>query len=472
MSLLESRRGEIQPLPMEVFPPAWRAWIEDTAQGAGAPVDYVALALLASTAAVVGCGMRVRAIATWHEPLILWVAVVGGPSTGKSPALGAARRLLDRIELEMRLGDEVRLREHSQCVEIANARTAKWQLEIKEAIKNGLAPPDMPADAMAPEPFVPRQVIVTDTTIEAVADILRGNPRGIILWRDELSAWIGNMSRYSGGSDQAQWLEAWPAARLTVNRKNRPPVLVPHFAASILGGLQPDKLAEILAGADDGLAARFLFGWPGPAPHVRPSLRRGGLDDDALERLRWIEGVSGTAEEPRTIELDANARGLFDEFSTEHHADAQDLEGFEAGFFGKGMGHVLRLAGVLALLEASEDDGRPPVISADIFSQAAGLWRGYFWPHARVALNVVGGPPRRRMERRVLVWLRARGLLNVSREGVRRDALGQDLNAAETSALMGRLVRAGWVREATSTREGPGRPATAWDVNPVLFGVK
>lgn len=199
MSLLENQRGEIQRLPLEVFPPAWRAWIEDTAQGAGAPVDYVALALLASTAAIVGCGMQVRATATWHEPLILWVAVVGGPSTGKSPALGAARRLLDRIELEMRSGDEARLREHSQCVEIANARTEKWQGEVKEAIKKSLVPPDMPADAMAPEPFVPRQMIVTDTTIEAVADILRGNARGIILWRDELSAWLGNMSRYSGG---------------------------------------------------------------------------------------------------------------------------------------------------------------------------------------------------------------------------------------------------------------------------------
>ena len=50
----------------------------------------------------------------------------------------------------------------------------------------------------------------------ALADA-QGNPRGVVLWRDELTAWLANLGRYaSGGSDRAHWLEAWSAAGVTV----------------------------------------------------------------------------------------------------------------------------------------------------------------------------------------------------------------------------------------------------------------
>ena len=57
-----------------------------TAHGAGAPVDYVVQALLASVAGVCGAGVLARVTETWHEPVILWQALVGGPSNDKTPA--------------------------------------------------------------------------------------------------------------------------------------------------------------------------------------------------------------------------------------------------------------------------------------------------------------------------------------------------------------------------------------------------
>ena len=82
-SMLDSERGDVPLVPLEVFSPLWRTWIEDTAQGAGAPVDYVALSLLAGVAGIGGCGVRVKATEKWTEPLILWMAAIGKPSTGK-----------------------------------------------------------------------------------------------------------------------------------------------------------------------------------------------------------------------------------------------------------------------------------------------------------------------------------------------------------------------------------------------------
>ena len=52
-------------------------------------------------------------------------------------------------------------------------------------------------------------------------------------------------------------------------------------------------------------------------------------------------------------------------------------------------------------------------------------------------------------------------------EEVRRDALGQKLDAEQTAGLLEALARSGWVRElkAVSTPKG-GRPARRWQVNP------
>ena len=72
--------------------------MSETAHGAGAPVDYVVQALLASVAGVCGAGVLARVTETWSEPLILWQALVGGPSNGKTPALEALRRPLAAVE--------------------------------------------------------------------------------------------------------------------------------------------------------------------------------------------------------------------------------------------------------------------------------------------------------------------------------------------------------------------------------------
>ena len=215
MSLLAGERGDVPALPLDMFSPAWSSWIDDTAQGAGAPSDYVAMALLGGIGGVVGCGAVVRATPAWSEPIVLWLAAVGKPSSGKSPAFGAVRRLLASIEAELAAADEERLREHTQRIGTAKAVADKWESEVKEAVKKGVPPPPRPTDADLPEPFIPSQRVITDSTIEAVADVVRGNPKGCVLHRDELSAFFANMARYNGGNDQAQWLEAWPAAPLT-----------------------------------------------------------------------------------------------------------------------------------------------------------------------------------------------------------------------------------------------------------------
>src|SRR6266446_511772 len=84
-SLLEEGRPALTDFPLQSLPPWWRAWVSETAHGTAAPVDY-------------GAGVLARITESWSEPLILWQALVGGPSSGKTPALEALRRPLAAVE--------------------------------------------------------------------------------------------------------------------------------------------------------------------------------------------------------------------------------------------------------------------------------------------------------------------------------------------------------------------------------------
>jgi hypothetical protein len=149
----------------------------------------------------------------------------------------------------------------------------RWRDEVATA-KAGKSPPTKPAAADHIDPFVPTQFVIEDATIESVVDVVRGNPRGVTLVRDELTGWLQNLGRYSAGTDRPFWLERWPAGSATVNRKNRPAVHIPRLGASIMGGIQPDRLGEICGDDDDGMASRFLFAWPERPPYIPLQERR------------------------------------------------------------------------------------------------------------------------------------------------------------------------------------------------------
>src|SRR5688572_12499362 len=91
-------RPALPAFPVHGLPSAWARWLGDTAHDIGAPVDYVALGLLAAVACVTGAGIVAAPRRTWREPLVLWLALVGASGSGKSPALAAARRLVEPID--------------------------------------------------------------------------------------------------------------------------------------------------------------------------------------------------------------------------------------------------------------------------------------------------------------------------------------------------------------------------------------
>src|SRR5258708_31629708 len=95
---LDGRQHAVPAFPLGLLPQAWRDWIADAARLSGAPVDYVAQAVLASVAGIGGRRVVVLPTPGWQEPLRLWLAAGGVPATGKPPGLQSGGPPLGVVE--------------------------------------------------------------------------------------------------------------------------------------------------------------------------------------------------------------------------------------------------------------------------------------------------------------------------------------------------------------------------------------
>jgi len=475
LSIVDDRRGALPNLPLSAIPPAIHRWLTDAALGAGVTVDHIALPLIGIASGLIGVARRVQATRSWQQPMTSWTCLVGLSGSGKTPSLDVVKRALSVVERSRQQENAARQLAHETRVERAKAALKKWKDDVAAAVEAGQPPPVKPAEAQDVRPFLVPRLYVSDCTIERLAPLLEARPRGVIYVADELARLFMNLERYSGGSDRAFWLEAWDGNSFTVERLGRPPVTLPHLLVGVVGGFQPDLLARSFAGDSDGIYSRFLYVWPAEAPFSELTDNADEADPEiinAFGRLASLQAGDDEAFAPLSIRLTAGARQAFAQFARFAHQEKHLLDGRDREYWCKGTGHVLRLSGTLCFLEWAWTGGaEPQAISESFVEDAVTLWREYFWLHGRAALRLVGLTDKYAHARAVLRWLGLSRRTEVSREEVRREALAQRLDAGETQALLDMLVRAGWLREATTKVSGPGRPPRRWEVNPRLFEV-
>ena len=363
----------------------------------------------------------------------------------------------------------------------------KWKEDREAALKAvpPKEPPPMPIEAIDPGNFIEPRLYATDSTIERLAALLLARPRGMMLIRDELTGLFANMGRYSGGSDRPFWLEAWNGGRHIVERVSGSTV-VEHLLIGVIGAFQPDKLSRAFSGDEDGMYGRFLYAWP-LAPDYRPlSNETDEFEPELINALTALirlpaEDAGEEVFAPQAVWLSDNAISEFEEFRKWVDTAKQGLGSHERRWFAKGETAVLRLAATLAYMAWAISLGAPPAAGLDSITNALEpqtidkqfmvaairLWKVFFWPHARAVLRQIGLSDRHKNARLVLRWIKVHGREEVSREDIRRDALGQRLDAEETQRLLDGLEKAGWLRRDTT--KTAGRPRQRWEVNPNLL---
>ncbi len=385
-----------------LLPDAVRVWCEDAAEGLQVPLDFTAIPAVVALAGAIGrsVGLAMKRKNPWIERPMLWGCVIGRPSSGKSPALNPARRMLDRLAGEERHAYESARREFDARSMVADANKANAKDAIKRALKSGdTAKAQAEADAAQFDDEAPTEprIVANDATVEKLGELLNANPRGLVQFRDELAGWLALLDREGREGDRAFWLECWNGTgSYTVDRIGRGTIRIEACAMSILGGMQPGKLGEYVRGAvrggfaDDGLIQRFQLAvypdlpsnWrytdrtPDPAAeaHAWATFQRlRTLNPDAIgaERAEWCDVPF--------LRFDDEAQELFVEWFTAHmqRLRAGDEPAWMESHLAKYPGLVGRLALVLHLA-----DGYSGPIVADTLARALN-WCEYLSGHAR-----------------------------------------------------------------------------------------
>ncbi|MEN2748212.1 DUF3987 domain-containing protein [Sphingomonas sp. T9W2] len=473
MSVQRANLAPAVPIPGDVFG-SLLPLISDMANGAGAPVEYVAASVLAVAASLVGGKRWVRAWEGYDQPCILWASVVGDPSSNKSPAISVAVRPLRAMEVELAEQHKVVLMRHAALAERAKQERKAWEKQVEKATSAGEETPEMPAAAETPEAPERKRLVVQDVTPEELAAILAANVNGTLQMRDELAGWLDGHDRYSSGG-RSQALESHGGEPYVVDRKSNmgKPLKIPFNGVSILGGIQPEKLRDALLGsADDGLVARFMWVWPEAIPFRRPTQV---ADMARLEAIyRRLLDVYRPEGEMVVIPLTPEAADLFAEWIPDNDKDVREGAGLYASWAGKARGLVLRLGLVLEYLTWADGNGREPSsVSVQSINNALRFVEDFLKPHARRVFGDAALAPVEKHAAALARFIVAGRLERINARDIQRNAKLPTLKTAQdVEGATEALTDAGWLREApTRSGSAPGRQRRDYLVNPAVHGV-
>jgi len=231
--------------PIDALPKELAALALAAGAAGNYPPEFVAVPGLSVLAASIGGRAVLDLQRTFRARPIIWTATSAPPGAAKSPGQRIATAPFRKCEAEW-------AEAHMEALHSYKAELVEYKASTKGAGDDGADAPAEPAR---------RRCLMGDTTIEALVPVLQGNPAGGLLWaQPEITAIIGSLDQYraSGkGAGRASFLQLHDGDHLQVDRIGRGSLYVPEPRVSVTGGVVPERLGDLLGGAD-GLGARFL----------------------------------------------------------------------------------------------------------------------------------------------------------------------------------------------------------------------
>lgn len=365
-------------LPEQALPKAIGDFVFDTAERMQCPPDFVTVVAYCALSTVIGNKIRVQPKVhdNWELTPNLWGALIGRPSSMKSPAMKAALVPLQALEAQYREAYEVEVRDHGAEIELAEITSKAAKDAAKKALKAGnkdVARQTLMDGMAQPEKPVRKRLIVNDTTMEKLADLMNQNPEGLLQVRDELTGLLAKLNRDDAKDERAFYLETFDGnGHFTVDRIGRGTIDIQSTTLSIIGGIQPSKLAPLIRGAingssDDGLMQRFqLAVWPDTGGHWDYTDRP--RNPDAFDQYQSLFHQLADMKKAETpIRFSDNAQALFIEWYTEIQREARSGDLHPAL-----ESHLVKLPKALAAIALINElaENREPLISAEAMARA------------------------------------------------------------------------------------------------------
>lgn len=178
--------------------------------------DMVAVCLITSFASLIGArvGIKPKAHDDWTIIPNLWGGIVSPPSSKKSPAFDAGTYPLDQLVINARSEYNEALKKYEVKLLIQDADKNALKAKLKDASKRTdedkqqlIAEELLKLSDNAESAPILKRYSTNDSTSEALAEIEKHNPNGILVLRDELTGWLESVD--NDASARAFFLEAF-----------------------------------------------------------------------------------------------------------------------------------------------------------------------------------------------------------------------------------------------------------------------
>ena len=221
-------------IPLDLFPKAFKEYGKELKFVLNIPNNFVVGGILAALSGAIGNSVKIWT-SDFSNTASLYIILVGGSGSGKTPAMEKLLKPLD--EIEGNLTFEYKL------------QFANWK---KNKDTEGIQPGTKP---------VKESIKITGGNMEGVLNRLSNSPKGLVIESDELAGFINTLNQYRKGDDLQNYIKIWSNRPVDTARKSdEDGYKIDKPFITIIGGIQPGVFKKILAtiGSDDGFLWRCL----------------------------------------------------------------------------------------------------------------------------------------------------------------------------------------------------------------------
>lgn len=344
--------------PLSIFPKFIQDTILELYDNGNYNIDYISVSILTALAGIIGNSYHLRKHIEWVENPSIWVVLVGKSGQNKSAPMKTAFKAIKNLQ-----------KQYDQ----------EYVAAISDYITNS-----------GEKKPVKRKLYSTDPTFEALINIHKQNPNGLILMPDEFKSFILNLIGYSGISKQSQFLSIWDGAPVSLDRKEAESSSLNMPCVSIIGSIQDDVIATFKAkDIKDGFFERILFTIP--LKMEKKLIRRTNPDDYMIEKFHSRMGtfLAKVSQNTNTQELllSEEAEELFIE-EVNKHVKPSNKDATISGILSKLDRYILRFALVLEVSNCFFEKQPIEQVTYDSMKKAI-LLKDYFFANALKLNNMV-----------------------------------------------------------------------------------
>lgn len=222
--------------PLEIFPKRLQEVIVKASYVNLFSEEFLSCSVLSACATAIGNTYAINVKDSWVEKASLFVCILGLTGINKSGPPVWALKPINKKEKEI-------YRQYKEYVK-------QWELDPNEKKKIPIL----------------TKTVIQDATPESVVMQLQNNPRGVLVYYDELSGFLSSFQRYNKGNDEQFYLSVWSGKEVVVDRKTQISIRIDEPLINIIGTIQPEVFVNKFKGKEEsGFTDRWLICYPNRA---------------------------------------------------------------------------------------------------------------------------------------------------------------------------------------------------------------